>query len=97
MGWHVIGSFQCVFVLWSVLRHQTVENGFHIHTHIRVCVLVDAKSATRMLAEYVDDACLRQLGQLTQYLARYQMETTGFGFKRYLSLLYHFLLNLLQR
>ena len=54
--------------LLSLIRHfgdETVENGFHIHTDIRVCILVDAQSATRMLAENVDDARLRQLGKLT--------------------------------
>ena len=40
-----------------------------------VCILVDAQTTTRMLAEYIDDASLWQLGQLTHNLTRHQMET----------------------
>ena len=63
---HVIGSFQGVLVLRAVLRNQTVENGFHIYTNIRVGVLIDAQSATGMLREDVHNACLGQFWQLAQ-------------------------------
>ena len=43
-------------------------------------IYIDAQSATRMLAEYVDNARLRQLGQLTQNLTGYQMESTRLRF-----------------
>ena len=55
-----------MFIFWSVLRNKTVKYGFHIHSNIGVCILIDAQTATRMLAEYIDDARLRQLGQLAQ-------------------------------
>ena len=58
----VNSTFQRMFVFWSVLRNKTVEYGFHIHPNIRVCILVDAQSATRMFTEYIDDTRLRQLG-----------------------------------
>ena len=52
----------------SALRDKTIEYGFHVNTHIRICILIDAQSAARMFTEYVDDTRLRQLGQLTHYL-----------------------------
>lgn len=73
----------------TVLRNQSVEDGFHIHTNIWICILIDAQSATGMLAEYIDDTRLRQLGQLTQNLTRYQVETSAFRLQDYLYLLYH--------
>ena len=54
-----------MLIFWTILWDKTIENGLHIHSHIRVCILVDAQSATRMLAEYIDDARLRQLGHLS--------------------------------
>ena len=62
-----------MFIFWSVLRNKTVKYGFHIHSNIGVCILIDAQTATRMLAEYIDDARLRQLGQLAQYLIGHQI------------------------
>jgi hypothetical protein len=53
-----------------------VEDGFHVYTNIRVSVLIDAQSTTRMLTEYVEDTSLRQFWQLTHYLARYQMKAS---------------------
>ena len=74
MSGHIIGTFQGMLILWAVLWNQSVEDGFHIHTNIWICILIDAQSATGMLAEYIDDTRLRQLGQLTQNLTRYQVE-----------------------
>ena len=65
MGWHVVGPLQRVLVFWPVAWDQMVEDGFHIYPNIRVCIFVDAQSATRMLAEYIDDTRLRQLGHLS--------------------------------
>ena len=64
MSWHIVSTFQSMLVLWTILGNEAVEYGFHIYPHIRVCILIDAQSATRMLAEYIDDTRLRQLGQL---------------------------------
>ena len=64
----------------SVLWNEPIENGFHINTNIGICILIDAQSATRMLAEYIDDARLRQLGQLAQYLTGHQMESARLRF-----------------
>ena len=76
------------------------NDSFHIYTHIRVCILIDAQTAararlcrlacprtcslclrrTRMFAEYIHDARLRQYGQLTHNLTGHQMETTRLRF-----------------
>ena len=53
MSGHIIGTFQGMLILWAVLRNQSVEDGFHIHTNIWICILIDAQSATGMLAEYI--------------------------------------------
>jgi hypothetical protein len=83
MSWHIISPLQRMFIFWTVLWDKTkvstirpVEYGFHVYPNIGVCILIDAQSATRMLAEYVDDTSLRQLGQLTYYLASHQMEAS---------------------
>ena len=89
MSGHIIGTFQGMLILWTVLWNQSIEDGFHIHTNIWICILIDAQSATGMLAEYIDDTRLRQLGQLTQNLTRYQVETSAFRLQDYLYLLYH--------
>ena len=60
-----------------------------IHTNVRIRVLIDTQSATGMLAEYVDDASHRQLGQLTQNLAGYQVKAARLVSKCNLYLLYH--------
>lgn len=90
MGRHVVGSFQCMLILWTVLWDEAVEDGLHVGPHVWVGILIDAQSATRMLAEYVDDASLWQLGQLSNELARHQMEASRLGGKCYLNLLNHF-------
>ena len=79
MSRHVVGTFQRVLVLRSVLGNQPVENGLHVHAHIRVAVLVDAESATRMLREDIDDASLRELRQLSQNFIRHQVESPRSG------------------
>ena len=76
-----------------------VEDGFHIHTNIWICIFIDAQSTARtcslclqrtgMLAEYIDDTRLRQLGQLTQNLTRHQVEASAFWLQDYFYLLYH--------
>jgi len=60
MGWHIISSFQGMLILWTVLRNQTVEDGLHIYTNIRISILIDAQSTTGMLREDVHDTSLRQ-------------------------------------
>ena len=79
MSRHIICTFQCMLVLRSVLWHKSIEDSLHIYSHIRVCILIDAQAATRMLAEYIDNARFWQLGQLTQYLAGHQMEPARLG------------------
>ena len=69
-----------MLVFWTILRDKSIENGFHIHPNIRVCIFIDAQSATRMLTEYIHDACFRQLGQLAQYLTGHQMESARLRF-----------------
>ena len=86
---HIVSTFQRMLVFWQVLRNQTVEDGFHIHTNIRVTILVDAQSATGVLCEDVHDARLRQFWQLAHNLACYQMEATTFRLQGYFYLLYH--------
>ena len=76
-------------VLRTILRHEAIEDGFHIDANIRVAVLVDAQSATGMFREDGHDARLRQFRQLTHYLARHQMEATTFRLQGYFNLLYH--------
>ena len=68
-----------MLILGPILWNKAVEDGFHIHADVRVGILIDAQSTARMLAEYVHDARLRQLGQLTHYLAGHQMESARLG------------------
>ncbi len=84
MCWHIISSLQSMLVLWTILWDKTVEDGFHINTYVWIRIFIDAQSATRMLAEYVDDTSLRQFWQLTYYLASHQMEASRLGSKCYL-------------
>ena len=87
-----LGRVDASITLLSLVRHfrhETVENRFHIHTNIRVAILVDAQSATGVLREDVHDARLRQFRQLAQYLARHQMEAATFRLQGYFYLLYH--------
>ena len=65
MSRHIVSTLQSMLIFRVILWHEAVEDSFHIHTHIRVCILINAQSATRMFAEDVDDARLRQLGQLS--------------------------------
>ena len=87
MSRHIVSTFQGVLILWTILRNQSVEDGFHIDANIRVAVLVDAQSATGMFREDGHDARLRQFRQLTHYLARHQMEASVFRLQDYLYLL----------
>ena len=80
MSRHIVCTFQCMLVLWTILGNEAVEYGFHIYPHIRICIFINAQSATRMLAEYIDDACLWQLWQLAQDLTGHQMESAGLRF-----------------
>lgn len=59
MSWHIIGTFQCMFVLRTILRDQLIKDCLHIHTDIWIIVLIDSQSTTGMLCEDVDDASLR--------------------------------------
>ena len=88
MGRHIVGTLQCMFIFRTILRHETVEDGLHIHANIGIAVLVDAQSAAGVLREDVHNACLRQLRQLAHYLARHQMEATTFRLQGYFNLLY---------
>ena len=89
MSRHIVGTLQRMFILRTILRHEAIEDGFHIDANIRVAVLVDAQSATGMFREDGHDARLRQFRQLTHYLARHQMEATTFRLQGYFNLLYH--------
>ena len=86
---HIVGTLQRMFVLRTILRNQTVEDSLHIHTDIRVAILVDAQSATGVLRENIHDARLRQLRQLAHYLARHQVKASAFRLQGYFYLLYH--------
>jgi hypothetical protein len=48
-----------MLILRSILWYKTVEDGFHINPYVWFSIFIDAQSATRMLAEYVDDTSLR--------------------------------------
>ena len=89
VGWHIVCTFQRMLVLRTILRHEAIEDGFHIDANIRITVLVDAQSATGMLREDVHDACLREFWQLAHYLACHQMEAATFRLQGYFNLLYH--------
>ena len=54
---HIVNPFEGVLVFGTSFRYETVEDGLHIDTDIRVAVLVDGESATGVLGEDVDDAC----------------------------------------
>ena len=86
---HIVSALQCMFIFRTILRHETVEDGLHIHANIGIAVLVDAQSAAGVLREDVHNACLRQLRQLAHYLARHQMESATFRLQGYFYLLYH--------
>ena len=51
---HIVQAFKGVLVVGTTFWYEAVEDGFHICTDIGVAVLVDAKSATRVLGEDVD-------------------------------------------
>jgi hypothetical protein len=68
-----------MLIFWSIFWHETVEDGFHIHTDIGISILVDTESATGVLREDIHDARLRKIRQLAQNLARHQMEASTFG------------------
>ena len=89
MSRHIIGTFERMLILRTIFRDEAIEDGFHVHTNLRVCILIDAQSATGMLAEYADDASLRQLRQLTHYLTCHQMKAARLGDETYFYLLYH--------
>ena len=78
-----------MLVLRSIFWNETVEDGLHINPYVWISIFIDAQSTARMLAEYVDDTSLWQLGQLTQYLTGHQMEATRLRFEGYFYLLYH--------
>ena len=71
------------------LSVDSVEDGFHIHTNIRISIFIDAQSATGMLREDVHDTSLRQFRQLALNLTRHQVEASVFRLQDYLYLLYH--------
>jgi len=45
MSRHIISTLQGVLILWTILWNQSVEYGFHIHTDIRISILINLKSA----------------------------------------------------
>ena len=89
MSRHIIGTLQGVLVFWAILGYETIEDSLHIDTHIWIFILIDAQSTAGVLAEEVDDARLRQLGQLAQNFARYQVEPARFRLQGYFYLFYH--------
>ena len=56
MGGHVVAALQGVEVVSLVLRDEVVEDGGHVVTHVGVGILIDAKTATGMLDEEVQQA-----------------------------------------
>lgn len=60
MGWHVVITLKRVYIFRTSLGYDTIKNRLHVYTHVRVAILVDAQSATRMLTEDIQDALLRQ-------------------------------------
>ncbi len=51
MGRHVVSTLQSMLIFRSILRNESVENSLHIYADIRICIFIDAQSATRMLTE----------------------------------------------
>lgn len=62
---HVVRTFESVLVVWTVFRHEAVEDGLHVEPYVGITVLVDGQSAAGVLAEDIDEPGLRQLWQLT--------------------------------
>ncbi len=89
VGRHIVCTFQRMLVLWTVLRNQAVEDGFHIHANIGIAVFVDTQSTAGVLREDVYNARLWQFWQLAQYFARHQMKTATFRLQGYFYLQYH--------
>ena len=56
---HIVQAFEGVLVAGTTFWYEAVEDGFHICTDIGVAIFVDAKSATRVLGEYVDKSRAR--------------------------------------
>ena len=56
---HIVQAFEGVLVVGTTFWYEAVEDGFHICTDIGVAIFVDAKSATRVLGEYVDKSRAR--------------------------------------
>ena len=54
MGRHIIIAFKHMFIIRFTLLHQMVEDGFHIYTHIRISILVDAQRRTGMLYKEIE-------------------------------------------
>ena len=84
---HIIRPFQRMFIVWLVLRHQVVEDTFHIAPHIGVVIFVNAQSTTRMFREDIDDTRLWQLWQLAYYLTCNEVKSSCSGFQFYLYLM----------
>ena len=78
-----------MFILRPILRNEVVEDCFHVHTHIRVSILIDAQSATGVLREDVHNTSLWQLRQLTHDFACNQVEPASLWIQCYFYLLYH--------
>lgn len=86
---HIIRPLQRMFIVRLVLRHQVVEDTFHIAPHIGVVIFVYAQSTTRMFREDINDTRLWQLWQLANYLARYEVKSSCSRFQFYLYLIEH--------
>lgn len=90
MGWHVVSAFHNVVVVWFVLLHQMVKYFFHVLTHVRVCVFIDAQGTGSVLYEEVKQPCFgKWLWQMVQYFAGYEMASAMFCRECEFYLLYH--------
>ena len=89
MSWHIVGSFKGMLIVGTALWYQTVEDVFHIDTHIGVAVLVDAEAATGVLGEDIDDAGLWQGWQLAHDVASDEVESARHGSQGDFCLLNH--------
>ena len=70
-----------MLILWTILWNQSVEDGFHIHTDIRICIFIDAQSTTRMLREDVHDTVLGSFGNWLRISLVTKWKPLRFGFR----------------
>ncbi len=53
---HIVGSFQCVSVIFGILRYRIIEVALKIGPHIRGSILVYSQRSGRVADEYVCDS-----------------------------------------